>query len=216
MVEPVTARFNPAVDFGPAVYFGLGRAGRTGGGTMAAYRSDPLFWNMIAGAVLLSGIIAMGSGFISHLLVQPTHLAENAYPIEVAESSAATGTDKPAGPEPIAPMLAAADVAAGEKLAKKCAACHSFEKDGPNKIGPNLWAILGRDIASVGGFGYSEVLVGIDGNWEYASINQFLYKPKAYAAGTKMSFPGMKKAEERANLIGWLRTLSDSPVPLPE
>jgi cytochrome c len=118
--------------------------------------------------------------------------------------------------EGVGALLAAADVAAGEKGTRACKACHTFDQGGANKLGPNLWNVVDRPIAGVGGFKYSKALQGMSGQqWTYADLDAFLAKPKEYAPGTKMSFAGIKKPAARANLIAYLRSLSDSPAPLP-
>jgi len=117
--------------------------------------------------------------------------------------------------EPILAMLASANVEAGKKVAKKCAACHDFAKDGKNKIGPMLWNTVSAKRGSHEGFKYSGALLEKEGSWTYESLNAFLAKPKAYIPGTKMSFVGLKKASERANMIAYLRTAADTPAPLP-
>jgi cytochrome c len=112
-------------------------------------------------------------------------------------------------------LLAQADLAAGEKGAKKCVACHSFEQGGAAKIGPPLWDVVDRAIGSIDGFAYSDALSGHGGAWDYAALDGFLAKPKDWAPGTKMAFVGVKKPEDRAAIILYLRSLSDSPAPLP-
>ncbi len=184
---------------------------------MASKNADPLFWNKIIGVVLMTGLIAMGSGFVADLLVAPQRLESSVYAVALPEAPSGGGAAEvqATGPEPVATMLAAADIVAGRKLSKKCGACHSFDKGGAKKAGPNLWDVVGRKLASVGGFGYSKALAGVGGEWGYEELNGFLLKPKKFAPGTKMAFAGLKKAHDRANLIAWLRTLSDSPRPLP-
>ena len=112
-------------------------------------------------------------------------------------------------------MLADADIAAGQKVAKKCTACHVFEKGGQNKVGPALWNIVNAGKGQIDGYGYSEALGGFGGVWDYQSLNQFFYKPKAYISGTKMNFAGLKKPADRANLIAYLRSQADQPAALP-
>ena len=128
-----------------------------------------------------------------------------------AETAAA-----PSGPAPIGPLLASADPAAGQAASKACAACHSFDKGGANKVGPNLYGIVGAKHGHIDGFAYSDAIKGKAGPWNYDELNKFLYDPKAYAPGTKMTFAGLKKDQERANVIAYLRSLSDNPAPLPQ
>lgn len=175
-------------------------------------------WNKIFGAVLLAGLIAMLSGFAAKVLVHPKSLEKNAYVVAVPEGQGkpAEAAAAAAGPAPIAPLLAKADAAAGQTAAKACAACHSFEKGGANKVGPNLFGVLGGSKGHVQGFGYSDALVKTGGQWSYDELNKFLYDPKAYAPGTKMTFAGLKKDQERANVIAYLRSLADTPQPLPQ
>ena len=135
----------------------------------------------------------------------------------VSENEPAEGAEAEAPANDLAAMMASAKEADGEKLAKKCAACHTFDKGGANKVGPNLWSVLDRPIASVGGYKYSDALTGMaSDSWTYDSLNAFLEKPKDFAPGTKMTFAGLKKPEDRANLIVYMRYMSDSPPPLPE
>ncbi|MFQ5938549.1 MAG: c-type cytochrome [Alphaproteobacteria bacterium] len=184
----------------------------------------------IVGAFLMSVLIITVIAQVGNLLVEAEELEENVYPVAGTEEPAAAGEVaaepglEPTGPlevaaelglEPIAPLLTAASVESGKKLARKCAVCHTFKKGGPNKIGPNLWDIVGADKARWGNFSYSAALAGVGGSWGYEELNAFVAKPKAYIPGTKMIFNGFKEPEDRADLIAYLRTLSDSPRPLP-
>jgi len=181
--------------------------------------SSSLEVNKFAGAVLTAGVLAMSAGFFAHTVYHPKVPEEQAYVWEggAADSSAVESMAAETAPEPVGPLLASADVDAGEKLSKKCISCHSFEQGGPTKIGPNLWNIVNRPIASVEGFAYSDALAGMSGEtWTYDNLNAFLTKPKDWVPGTKMAFPGVKGVEKRAGLIGFLRGFSDSPAPLPE
>ncbi len=175
--------------------------------------------NKIAAAVLIAGITAMVASILGGMLIKPHPLEKNVYVVEGVAAPAATGGSAPAPDaplEPIAPLLASADVKAGEAAAKKCVACHSFDKGGANKVGPNLWEIVGAKHAHIGTFAYSDALKKMAAaDWSYEELNKFLANPKAYAPGTKMSFAGIKKAEERAQVIAYLRSLSDAPKPLP-
>ena len=130
-------------------------------------------------------------------------------------SSSSPSTSEPSAPESVNALLADADIAAGEKLIRKCTACHSIDQGGANKVGPNLWNVVGAPKAGHDGFSYSRALTALDGAWTYEDLNQFLAKPKAFAPGTKMGFAGLKDVGDRANLIAFLRTLSAAPQPLP-
>ena len=103
----------------------------------------------------------------------------------------------------------------GEKLFKKCAACHNYEKGGANKVGPQLWNLINRPKANVEGFAYSKALAEYGGEWGYEELAEFLYKPKKYIKGTKMNFVGLKKVKDRADIVYFLRAQSDNPAPLP-
>jgi cytochrome c len=172
--------------------------------------------NKTLAALLTAGIIASGSGVVSRMLYHPHVPEENAYVIEVPEAAAQKGEAATAEAVPLPALLAKANPEKGASEAKKCAACHSEEKGGAIKIGPPLWGVVGRDIASVDGFEYSEALRSKEGQWTFENIFEFIHGPKAWAPGTKMTFAGIKSPEDRADLLVYLRTLSDQPVPLPE
>lgn len=177
---------------------------------------DELRLNKIFAGFLFAGLLIMAGIQLAHIMLPEQKLAENAYVIEVRGSSdLAEAAPKDTGPEPILALLASADVSAGGKLAKKCTACHVFEAGGANKVGPALWSIVNKAKASVDGFTYSSALAEFGGEWDYQSLNAFLAKPKAYISGTKMNFAGLKKPQDRANMVAWLRTMADSEVPLP-
>jgi cytochrome c len=180
---------------------------------------DNLNFNKIAAGVLCGGLLLMAGIKAGEILLPHQDLEENAYPFEVAEATgdahSSTQVVQDAGPEPILDLLASADIAAGQALSKKCTACHVFDAGGPNKVGPNLYNIVSRDVASVADFKYSGALTDHGGAWSYEELNGFLYKPKTWVSGTKMNFAGLKKPQDRANIIAWMRTLSDDPTPLP-
>jgi cytochrome c len=180
-------------------------------------------FNKLAGWFLFALIVFFGIKTLTDILMPVQELKEPAYRIAGAEDAApsppteAKAPDGEAKPQiPLGQLLAKADVAAGEKAAKKCLACHSFEKGGANKIGPALWGILGRQIASHSGFSYSDALSAKQGTWGWPELSAFLEDPKAFAAGTKMAFAGIKNGAERADLLLYLRSLSDRPEPLPQ
>ena len=117
--------------------------------------------------------------------------------------------------EPISALLMNGSLESGQKIFKKCGSCHNIKKGSANKVGPNLWNIINRPVANVEGFSYSKALIENGGKWNYEELAKFLYKPKLYAKGTKMNFSGLKKVQDRANLVLFLRENSDNPVPLP-
>lgn len=177
---------------------------------------DELGFNKIFAGVLLAGLLLMAGIKTAEILVPHTELEQNAYVIEVPETTAgATSAPVETGPQPILALLADADVAAGEKLSKKCTACHVFAAGGANKVGPALWGIVNAAKGGVDGFAYSKALAGFGGEWDYQSLNAFLAKPKAYISGTKMNFAGLKKPQDRANMIAYLRQQADTAAPLP-
>ncbi len=172
------------------------------------------FQKMFA-ALLVAGITAMLTGFVAEHTVHEHEITKDSVFIESAVAATGGAPKKAAGPEPILELLATADIARGEKLSKACAACHSFDQGGKAKVGPNLWGVVGRDKAHVAGFSYSSALIEKGGKWSYDELNHFLWKPKKYIKGTKMSFAGLKKQGDRAAIIAWLRTLDTAPQALP-
>ena len=176
---------------------------------------DSLKFNKIAAALLSSILLIMMFGKIGNFLVNPNTDVSNAYPIEVPETNSAVAKEeKEVVIEPITALLATANIESGLKIAKKCVACHGFDAGGPNKVGPNLYDIVNKDQGKAD-YAYSKVLAALNGKWTYEELNKFLYKPKLYSKGTKMNYAGLSKTKDRANLIAWLRTKSDNPVPLP-
>jgi cytochrome c len=175
-------------------------------------------WNKIIGAILGSMILAMVSGIIAGNLVKPKRLEHPAYAIAVAEPSKSPGAGGNAetGPEPIAPLLATADLAAGKERTKVCIACHTFDKGAANKIGPNLYDVLGEPIAGErNGYAFSPALQAHKAEkWGPDELNKWLFDPKGFAPGTKMSYTGLKNAQDRANVVAYLNSLSDAPKPL--
>lgn len=171
--------------------------------------------NKIFAAVLCAGITVMLTGFVAKKVIHPKTLKTDAVQIDGAPVATSNAPAKPQLPDPILAMIETADLEKGAKLSKACAACHSFDKNGPTKQGPNLWNIVNKLKCDVPDFKYSEALKETAGSWGYESLNFFLWKPKKYAPGTKMNFAGLKKAKDRAAIIAWLRTLSDNPTALP-
>ena len=168
--------------------------------------------NTIAGWVLGAGIVALGASIVTGEMFHQERPEKMGYPIE---GVVVPGDETKAEP-PIANLLAAADVAKGEAQFKKCTACHTVNKGGANTTGPNLWGVLGGAIGKHSpGFPYSPALAGKGGNWDWESMSQWIKSPRDFAPGTKMTFAGIGKAEERAHLLAYLNAQSDSPKPLP-
>ncbi|MHB0951351.1 MAG: c-type cytochrome [Allorhizobium sp.] len=177
--------------------------------------------NMGVGALLGTVFVLMTVSIASEGIFRSEKPEKEGYAI-VAEGTAegAAGAETAAAVEtPIATLMASADAAAGEVVFKKCVSCHTGDKGGANKVGPNLFGVVERPVASHEGFGYSAAMKdfskGGAETWTYENLNKFLTSPKKFVAGTAMGFAGLKKEEERANLIAYLRTLSDAPVALP-
>jgi cytochrome c len=178
---------------------------------------DKWLVNMIAGGVLSALLVVFGTSTFVDILYPKGGAPEGGAGHD-ASASADHGT-APAATEPklsLAALLGKADVAAGEKAAKKCAACHSFDQGGANKIGPNLHGVVGQQVAAHQGFAYSEALKSFGGAWDYEKLDCFIKDPKGCVAGTKMAFAGVKKDSERADIIAYLRSISPSAPPLPE
>lgn len=177
---------------------------------------DSFELNKILGAILGTCLFLLVMNITAGAIFTPPKLDKPGFDIAVQEApaEAAKGPAEPA--KPIEELLASASVEKGANSAKKCLACHSFEKNGPNKVGPNLFGVLDRDKASHGGFNYSAAMKSKGGKWTFDDLNQFLANPKAFVAGTSMSFAGLPRDTERADVIDYLRTLADNPLPLPK
>lgn len=181
---------------------------------------DGFEWNKVLMGLILALLIGKLSGKAGDILVSPDLKQANPYS-HGDDAPPSTGGPAPAAEdvlEPIEPLLASANVAEGQNIAKKCLQCHVLEKGGANKQGPHLWDVVNRPIAHSENFTYSSGAqeMGKAGKkWDYQDLNAFLHKPKDYIKGTKMAFVGLKKTQDRANLVAYLRTLSDNPAPLP-
>ncbi|MFT5539004.1 MAG: cytochrome c [Alphaproteobacteria bacterium] len=174
-------------------------------------------WNKVIGAILVALLVIKVADISGNALLHAKVPAKHAYPvagIAPAKPGAATAMKKPVQLAAIGPMLAKASAAEGAKSARKCAVCHSFTKGGANKVGPALWGVVGKDIASAK-FTYSSAFKGLKGKWDYETLNKFLANPRGFAPGTKMAFAGLKKDAERAGVIAYLRAQADNPAPLP-
>ena len=176
--------------------------------------------NKIVAGVICAVLLVIVVGKIGSALVHPEELETPVYPFSedlmAGANAPAAAPAEPAGPEPIFALVASADLAEGEKVFKKCASCHDTENGGPNKTGPNLYGIVGNKFAHKDDFAYSDAMANHGGTWGWEELNHFLYKPRDYVEGTKMSFGGLKKAEDRAAVIAWLNSKSDNPLPYPD
>ena len=173
--------------------------------------------NKILGALLFSCLCLLSLNIAAGAVFAPHKLAKAGF--EVAEHVPASkgGAAQAAAPdEPIEKLLASAAVDKGENASKKCAACHTFGKGEPNRVGPNLYGVVGRERGSHAGFNYSAGMKGKPGKWTVEDLNTFLQNPKGFVPGTSMGFAGVPRGSERADLIAFLNSKSDSPAPLPK
>jgi len=187
--------------------------------------SSNLNMNKAAAAILLAGLIGMFTGKATEFLYEggPKHPGghdeeKRGYKVEVTETdSAAGGEAKPKEAADLSALYASADVkAGGDYFGKKCAVCHTVEKGGANKVGPHLWGVINRKVASVGDFAYSGGMkTHADRSWNFNEINHFLWGPQKWVPGTLMGFAGIQKDQDRANVIAYINSQSDSPAPLP-
>ena len=167
-------------------------------------------WNKVIASVLTAMIVAMVAGVLAGQIVSPHRLHEAVYLPPGAEAGAgAAATATPAAAiEPIEPLMAQADLARGQQLSRTCVQCHTFEKGGANKIGPNLYGIKEENIAAVPGYQFSPALLARKNEkWTPESLNVWLLRPQQFAKGTKMAFAGLPKAQDRADVVAYLESL---------
>ena len=172
--------------------------------------------NKIAGAVLGTALVVFGLNELAGIVYHAETPEKPGFAVEVAEAATGEAPAEAAPAVSLGTLLASADATKGQAVFKACAACHDVANGGPNKVGPNLWGIVGRMHGIHEGFAYSEAMAALkDKPWDYAALNEFLLAPKKAVPGTKMAYGGLKKDEDRANLLAYLATLSDAPVPFP-
>jgi len=178
---------------------------------------DSYEFNKIAGAVLGSLLLVFALSEVAHFIMHAETPEKPGFAVEIAEAPAAGSEAAPAAEAvPIATLLQTASAEKGQAVAKACAACHDLSSANANKVGPGLWNIVDQQIAHHEGFAYSDALKAkADQKWTWDNLSAFLANPKAFVPGTKMSYAGVKTDEARADLLAFLRTLSDSPVALP-
>lgn len=173
--------------------------------------------NKVLGAILASCIVLLSVSLAANAIFAPVEPAKPGFQIAVKEEPTATATaSKTETVAPIETRLAKADMDRGKAETKICMTCHTLEKNGPNKVGPNLWGVVDRPRASHPGFDYSAAMKAKGGKWTFDELDKFLTHPQGYIPGTKMTFTGIQNADQRADLIAYLRTQSDNPVPLPQ
>ena len=171
--------------------------------------------NKIFGAVLATVLVVLMVRIIGNTVFHEEMAEKPGYEIEVAEEGAAGAAQQEEEVIPLPVFLANASVDAGARAANKCAACHTFEEGGANKVGPNLYGIMGNKTAHLSDYAYSADLANANGTWGWEEMNAFLENPKAVYPGTKMSFAGLRKPEERANIMVYMNSLSSAPLALP-
>lgn len=179
-----------------------------------------LFFNKVAGALLAIFLVVLGLSTLAESLFHTEGPESPAYPVDLsALQPAAPEEEEDTGPPDFGVLLAGADISAGERVARRCASCHTFEEGGADGTGPHLWGVIGRDVASVSGFNYSQAMREYaEGGteWMYQNVYDYLESPRNYVPGTAMSFAGLRDQTDRINIIAYMRSLSNNPEPLPE
>ena len=175
--------------------------------------------NKIIAAVLLTALIVIGIGKFTDILFHVEKPEQTAYKVEGLEVASTSSTTESSEKVPevvdIKALLAMGDLAHGEKVFKKCSACHMIVSDGKNMIGPNLWNVFARKAGGVSDYNYSKAMIAYGKNWNFEEMNAYLIKPQAYIKGTKMAFAGLRKEKDRASVILYMNSKSESPKPIP-
>ncbi len=180
---------------------------------------DSFELNKVIASILLVALLIIGIGKVSNVIFSVEKPKDSAYKVEIVSTDQKDGAvEMSAEVEEkvdISALMAKADIAHGEKIFKKCSACHSIEAGGGNKIGPALYNVVGRKVAAVQDYKYSKALVDYDKIWSFEELNGFLIKPQKWIKGTKMAYAGLRKEKDRASVILYLNKYSDTPQPLP-
>ena len=176
--------------------------------------------NKIIASILLTALIIIGIGKIVDILFYVEKPKLSAYKVEGIDQSSSgqqtsVKTEKAVEAVDIKTLLAMGDLAHGEKVFKKCTACHMIAADGKNKIGPNLWGVIGRTAGAIDGYNYSKAMTAYAKEWTFEEMNSYLIKPQAYIKGTKMAFAGLRKEKDRASVILYMNSKSASPKAIP-
>ena len=180
-------------------------------------KMDSFELNKIVAAVLMVALLVIGIGKLSNVIFHVEKPKTPGYKVEVEQAATVSSSAKATVEEKIdiAALMAMGDVASGEKIFKKCAACHSINKGGKNNIGPALYNVVERKVGGIADYKYSKALATYEKNWTFEELNGFLKKPAKYIRGTKMAYAGLRKEKDRASVIKYLNQNSDNPVPLP-
>ena len=180
---------------------------------------DSFELNKIIAAVLLTALVVIGIGKITDILFYVEKPKQSAYKVEgleIVSAGKTTGAEeKVVEKVDIKALLALGDLAHGEKVFKKCSACHMIAAGGKNMIGPNLWSVIGRTAGSISDYKYSKAMIAYGKEWSFEEMNSYLIKPQAYIKGTKMAFAGLRKEKDRASVILYMNSKGDNPKPLP-
>ena len=173
--------------------------------------------NKIVAAILMVALLVIGIGKVSNIVFHVEKPKTPGYAVEIEQvaNNSDSNTEVVEEKIDIASLMAMGDLASGEKIFKKCAACHSIVKEGKNKIGPALYNVVGRQVGKVNDYKYSKALAGYEKEWSFEELNGFLLKPAKWIKGTKMAYAGLRKEKDRASVIKYLNQNSDNPKPLP-